>query len=153
MHVREIDYRSTHLRTLCTVSTNAISELVDFSKNGVMDGLTVMEYIEYFLGAVFVACQAYAVGTVSDINQIQKTNYRKIDLYKHQKNSNQEHTLVELINALANFFKHNEEWTNWPENETTKVLRYFSINEDTELPLNFGLQSIIGDSKDLRGIC
>lgn len=70
MHFKEADYRSTALTIFCTSSTNAIDELIKFSKAGLLDGITAMEYAEYFYGAVLVACQAYATGTVSDINEI-----------------------------------------------------------------------------------
>src|ERR1022692_3513389 len=149
MHLREIDTRSTPLRVLCTTSTNAIAELVEFCKEGMMDGITAMEYAEYFYGAVLVACQAYAVGTVSDLNEIDGSKNNKLDLYKYRRPASQDHTLVELINALANYFKHNEEWAAWPSNETTKVLRYFGINESTEFPLETGVCAVIGDSPDL----
>ena len=118
-----------------------------------MDGITAKEYAEYIYGAVLVACQAYAVGTVSDINEVRGSNYRKIDLYKRKVVSGQEYTYIELINSLANYFKHNEEWASWPENETTKVLRYYGINESTEFPLQSGTEVIIGESTDLRGLC
>ena len=153
MHMREMDFRSNPLRVLCTASTNAISELIDFCKEGIMDGITAKEYAEYFHGAVLVACQAYAVGTVSDINEIQGSNDKKIDLYKYKVAQGQEYTFVELINSLANLFKHNEEWLAWPTNETTKVLQYYGINEATEFPLHDGVQIIIGESADLRGLC
>ncbi|WP_269617844.1 hypothetical protein [Zhongshania sp. BJYM1] len=153
MHYKEIDFRSTPLRTLCTASTNAVSELILFSKSGVMDGITAMEYAEYFHGAVLVACQAYAVGTVSDINEIEAANHKKIDLYKYKETNYHEYTYVELINALANFFKHNEKWSVWPVNETTKILRHYRINENTEFPLYQGIKIIIGESTDLRGLC
>lgn len=118
-----------------------------------MDGITAMEYAEYFHGAVLVACQAYAVGTVSDINEIEAANHKKIDLYKHKETNYHEYTYVELINALANFFKHNEEWSIWPVNETTKTLRYYRIDENTEFPLYQGIKIIIGESSDLRDLC
>ena len=143
MDVREIDFRSTPLRTLCTATTNSVEELVDFSKEQIIDGITAMEYAEYFHGAALVACQAYAVGTVSDINKIRESNGKselsKLALYKAEMIKGQEYTFVELINSLANYFKHNEEWSLWPVNETTKTLRHFAIN--------------VGESSDLRGLC
>jgi len=153
MHYKETDYRITPLSTLCTASTNAVSELIGLSKEGILDGLTAMEYAEYFHGALLVACQAYAVGTVSDINEIQESNHKKIDLYKYKENNCHDYTYVELINALANFFKHNEEWSYWPVNETTKTLRYYGINESTEFPLYSGIKVIVGESTDFRGLC
>ncbi|MEC7118392.1 MAG: hypothetical protein VXW65_00610 [Pseudomonadota bacterium] len=157
MHIKEIDFRSTPLRVLCTTSTNAISELLSFAKLGVVDGLTAEEYTQYLLGAVLVACQAYAVGTVMDINAIRSAYGRqplsKIQLYKSGCIPNSQYNFVLLINALANLFKHNEEWSSWPENETTKTLRHFGVNENTEFPLSEGVSVILGDSSDLRGLC
>ncbi|PHV00547.1 hypothetical protein CSQ88_16575 [Iodobacter sp. BJB302] len=84
MHYKELDHRSTPLRTLCTTATNAISELVQFSKVGILDSLLAAEYAEYFYGAVLVACQTYALGTVGDINEIRTLNglgkLKKIEL-------------------------------------------------------------------------
>lgn len=157
MHINEIDFRSTPLRILCTTSTNAISELLNFAKSGVVDGLTAKEYVQYLLGAVLVACQAYAVGTVMDINAIRNVYDRKsvskIQLYKSDCAPNNPYGFVLLINALANFFKHNEEWLSWPENETTKTLRHYGIDENTEFPLSEGVSIILGESSDLRGLC
>jgi len=153
MHFKEADYRSTPLRTLCTTSTNAINELIAFSKAGVLDGVTAKEYAEYFYGAVLVACQAYAVGTVSDVNDIQKSNHKKLDLYKYKETEYHQYSYIELINALANYFKHHEEWDNWPLNETTKTLRSYGINENTEFPLGAGIEALIGESEELRGLC
>lgn len=157
MHVSELDFRSTPLRTLCTASTNAISDLIGFAKEGLIDGLTAKEYAEYFHGAVLVACQAYAVGTVVDVNSIRrasgKPTLEKIELYKANSTSGNQFTMVALINALANYFKHNEEWSSWPDNETTKTLRHYGINEETEFPLYTGISAILGEYSDLRGLC
>ncbi len=106
-----------------------------------------------FIWAVLVACQVYAVGTISDINEIEKSKHNKIALYKYKETDFSEYTYVELINALANFFKHNEEWSTWPINETTKTLRYYKIDENTEFPLHTGIIIIIGESSDLRQLC
>ncbi|MEF9672546.1 hypothetical protein QNM99_10605 [Pseudomonas sp. PCH446] len=148
MHVNEIDFRSTPLLTLCTTATNAIAELIDFSKAGLFDGTTSLEYAEYFNGAVLVACQAYVVGTVADINKMRvelgKSRLKKLDLYRQNSRVINGYTQVEFINALANFFKHNEEWESWPSNETTKALQAFGIVESTAFHLHVGIQNILG---------
>ncbi|PHU99448.1 hypothetical protein CSQ88_22510 [Iodobacter sp. BJB302] len=79
--------------------------------------------------------------------------HNQVELYKNNGISGLQHTLIELINSLANLFKHNQEWDRWPENETTKVLKYFGIDDKTEFPLNAGIGIVIGDSDDLRGLC
>ncbi|MFC1684750.1 hypothetical protein ACFL0R_04680 [Pseudomonadota bacterium] len=157
MHLNEIDFRSTPLRTLCTTATNAIDELVEYSKAGMFDGFTALEYASYLQGAVLVACQAYSVGTVSDINKIRGSSneepLEKLVLYKAKESPEIEYTYVELINSLANYFKHNEEWSSWPRNRTTRILEYHGIVESTEFPMNTGIAKIIGESGDLRGLC
>lgn len=153
MHFKEADYRSTPLRILCTTVTNAINELIAFVKAGVLDGITAKEYAEYFYGPVLVACQAYTLGTVSDVNDIKKSSHKKLELYKNKESEYQQYSSVELINALANYFKHNEEWDNWPINITTKTLRSYGITENTEFPLGFGIDILTGESQDLRMLC
>lgn len=155
--MNEVDHRSIPLRTLCTTATNAINELLTFSKAGVFDELTAMEYASYFQGAILVACQAYAVGVVSDINKIREAQgmspLKKHILYNCMESISIKYSYVELINALANYFKHNEEWKLWPINSTTKILKYYGIYESTEFPMNFGIMQIIGESNDLRILC
>ena len=158
MHYKETDYRSMPLRVLCTSTENAVKELVSLTKEPVfLDGLTVLEYAEYLYGAVFVACQAYAVGVVSDINDIRglaSTNkLGKLSLYRQGSAPVNGTTQIEFINALANYFKHNEEWTSWPENETTKALRNFGLNESTEFPLKSGAELLTGHDSELRLVC
>lgn len=157
MHFKELDFRSIPLRTLCTASTNAISELIELAKSGIVDGLTAQEYGQYLFGAALVACQAYAVGAVTDINTIRSASGKpplsKIELYKSNMTNKNSHSFILLINSLANYFKHHEEWQSWPDNETTRTLRHYGINENTEFPLSEGISTILGESSDLRGLC
>ncbi|WP_063654158.1 hypothetical protein [Aliivibrio fischeri] len=156
-HINSIDFRSTPLRIVCTMNTNAVMKLMSFSKTEFMDALTAFDYIEVMYGSVLVACQTYAVGTVSDVNKIRKCSgqakLKKINLYRNVPYKPCEYTEVEFINALANYFKHSTEWDIWPINETTKTLRAYGINENTEFPLRFGVESLLNDSEDLRGLC
>ncbi len=157
-HYKEADYRSMPLRVLCTSTENAIKELVALTKEPLlMDGLTAREYAEYLYGAVFVACQAYAIGVVSDVNDIResagKAKLKKLSLYKQSPVGNGQTSRIELINALANYFKHNEEWDKWPKNETTKALKYYGVNENTEFPLKFGAEILTGNDSELRLVC
>lgn len=156
-HYKETDHRATPLRILCTTATNAIDEIIRFSKVGMYDGSIAMEYVSCLQGAVLVACQAYAAGSASDINKIRKAHnlqpLRKHILYNSMETMALEYSCVALINSLANYFKHNEEWSSWPNNPTTKILSYYDINELTEYPMNSGISRIIGESEDLRGLC
>ncbi len=156
-HYKEVDYRSTAIRTVCTTMTNAISELGVFAKEGVLDGITAKEYASYMEGSALVACQAYAVGCVSDVNDIRGSKghdpLNKLTLYKEARCSPDKHGYIELINSLANYFKHHEEWEIWPNNETAKTLRFFGIDENTDFPLSVGINYILGGATDLRGLC
>lgn len=158
MYPHDLDKRSTQLRTLCTTATNAVCELVRFSKTGILDPEEVDDYAGYFYGAILVACQAYAVGTVTDLNDFRALQglpkLKKMELYRRNMGgANSNPTLVEFINALANYFKHHEEWDFWPENDTAKTLGHFGIDENTKSPLATGIRILLGDSTDLRGVC
>lgn len=157
MDINQLDYRSVPLGMLCASSTNAIKEIVQFKEHGILDYSTAMKYSECFYGATLVACQAYAIGTVSDFNEKRqfdgKSTIDKLTLYKEKVRTDLQYSYVELINSLANYFKHNDEWTSWPQNETTKTLRYFGIDEETEFPLHTGVHKIIGESTDLSVLC
>jgi hypothetical protein len=138
--------------------TNAIGELIAFSQEpGLFDGITAMEYAEYLYGAALVACQAYATAKVGDINKIRESQglkpLRKLFVYRNGESESQQFHQIELINSLANLFKHKDEWSSWPVNETTKRLHHFGIDEKTEFPLHTGTKHITGNTDDLRVIC
>lgn len=157
MPIDEADFRSTPLLTLCTSATNAVSELLSFRDFGLFDNATALEYAEYFKGAVLVACQAYAAGVVADVNKIRDTlgepRVKKFELYKQSSLVTGGYTQVELINALANFFKHRDEWELKADPKTMKVLNAFGVVESMDFPLHSGIQKILGESTDFRGIC
>lgn len=102
-------------------------------------------YGEVLNGALLVAAQAYCLGTVVDINEIRRGKglkaINKIDAYRAHSVVRSERSVVELVNAAANCFKHRDEWgdnwgDNWEKNETTRVLVAYSITSDTEFPVN-----------------
>jgi hypothetical protein len=156
MSIDEVDFRSTPLLTLCTSATNAVSELLSFREFGLFDNATALEYSEYFNGAVLVACQAYAAGVVSDVNRIRnllgEPRLNKFELYRQGSLVVKGFTQVEFINALANFFKHRDEWELKSDPRTMKVLNAFDIFETMDFPLHSGIQKILGESTDLRGV-
>jgi hypothetical protein len=39
-----------------------------------------------------------------------------------------------LINSIANYYKHQDEWVEWPNNYTTKDLADISIDRKTDFP-------------------
>jgi hypothetical protein len=103
------------------------------------DGLTARCHAEPLFGLGFVAAQTYAHGTWTDLNRIRKSRgkpeLRKSDCYKCDAIIlKAKVTRIEVINAAANYFKHHEEWSQWPTNETTETLRSVGITQTTELP-------------------
>ncbi len=42
---------------------------------------------------------------------------------------------ISLINSAANYYKHHDEWDEWPTNGTTRILRDAGILETTDFPL------------------
>jgi hypothetical protein len=58
-------------------------------------------------------------------------------------------TRIELINAAANYFKHHDEWSQWPANETTKTLSRAGITERTEFPCIAAMRIFCGDNRKL----
>lgn len=156
MRVDEVDHRSTPLLAVCTTATNAIAELREFSEAGMFDKTTSLEYAEYFNGAVLVACQAYMTGTASDINMmlgaLGRSYMTRGELCKQSPNVVNGYTQIQLIDALANCFKHHEEKGFWVEPRASKVLQAYGIVESTAFPLHEGIEHILGGSTDLRGL-
>ncbi len=147
-HILEADYGIGPLNDVEDVIRSGFDKL--FERNKVQpwfDGLWMNEYGEALVGALLVACQAYCVGCVSDINEIRKHNelkpLGKIDAYRAHGVSSNGVSAIELLNAGANCFKHRDEWgSNWPNNLTTRTLKAYSISAEVEFPLNAVLDII-----------
>lgn len=120
----------------------AIRERLD-SEEG-FDGISAREYAEPLFGLAFVAAQSYALGTVSDLNDIAtsrgKARKEKLACYACDTIAlDGEVTRIQLINASANYFKHHDEWARWPTGNDRGVhdittLASVGITEKTEFP-------------------
>jgi len=101
-----------------------------------------LEHTENLLGIAFVMAQTYIAGTVSDVNQLMGASGRltKEQLIKDHSNRLAELavTKVELCDAIANYFKHHDEWSSWSttgrNQKTVSVLRAAGIQENDEFP-------------------
>lgn len=102
-----------------------------------------VEIIENLLGTAFVACQTYITGMVSRIialhkyhhilkgqNKLMTTGNTKSDILSFGDNlDNKKCTKVQLIDSLANYFKHRDEWsfnwdtTNEKSKQTIKIIK------------------------------
>ncbi len=141
-HILEADYGIGPLSDVEDVVRAGFDKLFVRNKDQPwFDGLWMNEYGEVLVGALFVACQAYCVGCVADINTIRDDNQleplNKIDAYRVHGVSINEYSAIELLNAGANCFKHRDEWgSHWPNNLTTRTLKSYSITSEVEFPLN-----------------
>ena len=87
MHLREIDWRIKPLHDVIVgigAGLAAIQKRMDDEEG--FDGLSAREHAEPLLGLCFVAAQTYAVGTVSDLNEVRmsrgKSKEEKLNKHK-----------------------------------------------------------------------
>jgi hypothetical protein len=129
---------------------------------GGYDGLHACEDAEPLLGLGFVAFQTYALGTVEDLIRIRATRGKP----KITKKSDFKHycyscdpiivkgnvTRIQLIIAIADYFKHHDEWSTWPTSkddrgfEDAQILACVSITQRTEFPCIEAANMLCGTS-------
>lgn len=120
------------------------------------DGGWEMEHAESVLGIAYIAAQTYILGTVEDMNQIRnragKEKLSKISYYSddHQPLPNGVSRIL-LINSLANYYKHHDEWEKWPDNPTTQTLSTIGVFEGSEFPC-YHATTILWGEDDLENL-
>lgn len=145
VNLLEADYGLGPLRDVEAAITAGVRALYRRNKEQAwFDGLWINEYGEVLHGALLVAAQTYCVGAVVDINEIRRSEglaaVNKMAAYHAYSIVRNERSVVELVNAAANCFKHRDEWgDSWPDNETTRTLTAYSIAPDTEFPVNHAI--------------
>jgi hypothetical protein len=93
------------------------------------------------------------LATTQDINRIRESNGKppltKIGYYCDSPHCNGTTTgTVLLINAIANYYKHHDEWgDNWPNNPTTNALANVGINSTTDFPCYQAAVILFGDDR------
>lgn len=115
------------------------------------DGIFLNEDCQETLGFVFVACQTYIVGTIADTTNMNEPglNYKKKEKIKARAMRNapqfiNSRTKIELINAVANYYKHRDEGD--PSGHTKDILdEYYLLEED--FPINEAFAIITKDYK------
>lgn len=103
-----------------------------------------IEQIESLLGIGLVVAQTYIAGTVADANRIIKPPKRlsKETLLKLYSDNvpNTNVTQLELCDAMANYFKHHDEWSDWSaagrHQKTIAVLRAVGIEQFGGIPFD-----------------
>jgi hypothetical protein len=133
----------------------AIYERLDAEEG--FDGISAREHAEPLFGLGFVAAQTYALGTVSDLNSVRARRHKP-------KKENFECyacdtitlmggvTRLQLIVASANYFKHHDQWPQWPTGKLaydTNALGSVGITEKTEFPCIDAVNLLCGTSWEL----
>ena len=150
MHINEFDWRIEPLHNIVVAIDAGLAVVSAQAESEELDGLTAFEHSEPLLGLGFVAFQNYALGAWTDLNHVRKHSGKppvnKLDCYKTDSMAIVPGaTRIEAINATANYFKHNEEWSQWPANETTRTLNRMGITHSTEFPCAETMRLFCGD--------
>ena len=99
-----------------------------------------IDAIEYVVEGIDVAFQTYALRAVQDLNRIRASHGKpkkdKLHCYSCDSIKLKGVTRIEIVNAVANYFKHHHEWSRWPISKDegvhdTQILERFGITEKT----------------------
>jgi len=155
----EIDWRIGPLHAVIIgieAGLKAIQERID--KEPGFDGLFALEYTDPLLGLGFVAAQTYVLGACRDLNRLRKHDGHKKDLKPDQCRASDPITVkpgvnrIQLVHAIANYFKHHDEWSEWGlgrSAKTTQVLGRVGITKTTNFPCVEATRLLCGESWDI----
>jgi hypothetical protein len=161
MYPKELDTRKPKLTDWMTLFRkeylsrvlDKLQELLDSHEEmcqtaGWYDGDFLLEDREETLGFVFVACQVFITGCIADsLGRIDKPAISpdvKARIMKNAPQFKRQRTKIELINAVANYYKHKDEGET--SGSTKKILDgYNLLNKD--FPINEALTLITVDDK------
>lgn len=141
MDMRKLDFRIDWVATVLDSLESAFTSIKERGRDHQwFDGGFQMEHAEAIFGVSFVTAQAYILGTTEDVNKIResagKQPLTKMQLYSDAAHCDGTNTsTIMLINAIANYYKHHDEWGDrWPNNRTTTALADVGIGSNTEFP-------------------
>jgi hypothetical protein len=147
-HYREIDFRVAWINDLFSALNHSFS-IIQNKLNQVdyYDGVFAQEQAETVFGIAFVSAQTYITGTISDMKEIGGDQApSKSDMLAFGSPRVGYLSKVEIINVIANYFKHHEEWENWDEEghkkRTIKALNGCGITENTPYPCHEAAQLV-----------
>ena len=152
----EIDRRITPLHAVFVgieAGLKAIEEQID--KEPGFDGLTAVEHANPLLGLAFVAAQTYVLGACTDLNRLRELHGYEKELKHDQCRASDPVTVrpgvnrIQLIHAIANYFKHHDQWPNPRSKKDRKVLCHVGITETTEFPCVEATRLLCGESWDM----
>jgi hypothetical protein len=151
MNVYEIDWRISYIRRVVEALSqgiNSVDRELEISEQSndphspPSDPLDAAEHVENLLGIAFVTAQTYTTGAVSDIPRLTHSLCKPTKRQLLQEFSDSlpgcTITKMELCDAIANYWKHHEEWDKWStttNNKTTlDILRCVGIDEKENFP-------------------
>ena len=144
MKWQEIDWRFFSTRRIFQALSDALKDVeCDFSE--AQESFEIddaLEHTESLLGIAFVMAQTYIAGTVSDAYKLMGSgsNLTKEQLLKDygDRLAGSAVTRMELCDAIANYFKHHDEWNSWSatgrHQKTVSILRAAGIEENDDFP-------------------
>jgi hypothetical protein len=106
------------------------------------DADMALDHADGLFGIAFVTAQTYITGVVSDANKVAKSGiqFKKDQLLRDYGDYLPKLTVtkLEFCDAMANYFKHHDEWANWSgtghSQKTITILRTVGIREDDNHP-------------------
>ena len=144
MKWQEIDWRFSSTKRIFQALSDGLKDVKrDFSE--AQDEFEIddaLEHTENLLGVAFVMAQTYIAGTVSDAYKLKRsgsklTKERSLKDYGDRL-AGSAVTKMELCDAIANYFKHHDEWNSWSatgrHQKTVSILRAAGIEESDDFP-------------------
>jgi hypothetical protein len=100
--------------------------------------------VEDLLGIAFVVAQTYIAGTVADakriVKSLSKVNKETLLRQHSEKLLGFDLTKIEICDAMANYYKHHEEWPDWSvpgrHQKTVSILRSICIEQSELVPFD-----------------
>jgi len=142
--MHEIDWRFSSTKRIFQALSDGLKDVEhDFSKaHESFEIDDALKHTENLLGIAFVMAQAYITGTVSDANKLMRSGGKLTKeqlLKKHGGGlAGSTVTKMELCDAIANYFKHHDEWNSWlgpgRHQNTVSILLAVGIKENDGFP-------------------
>lgn len=144
MKWQEIDWRFSSTKRIFQALSGALKD-VERDFNEAQESFEIddaLEHTESLLGIAFVVAQTYIAGTVSDANKLMGSGSKltKERLLKDfgDKLAGSAVTKMELCDAIANYFKHHDEWNSWSatgrHQKTVSILHAAGIEANNDFP-------------------
>ena len=163
MNIYEFDWRLSSTRQVFQALSDALKSVEKIILDDAREDYereNALEHAENLLGIAFVTAQTYLAGTVSDINQFAKVPNKltKDQLLKTygEKIVQKTVTKLELCDALANYYKHHDEWESWSavgrQQRTVATLQAVGIKESDSYPCIKAAEMLWLNSQSLESL-